>query len=122
VSQSNVAPTAAPSRSITVATLVAALALAFCSAAFSISGVTSIFAGAFCAVIGLGVVFEIGKLSAVAWLGHLNGARALRLALAALVAVLMLLNSIGVYGFLSLAHIEHTLTGDVTSRAGKRVA
>jgi len=33
--------------------------------------------------------------------------------LAALVAVLMVLNSIGVYGFLSRAHIEHALAGDV---------
>src|SRR5215469_3940128 len=99
---------------VTAATLVAALALATCSAAFSISGLTSIFAGAFWAVIGLGVAFEIGKLSAVAWLGHRNGAAPLRLALAALVAVLMAVNSIGVYGFLSRAHIEHALAGDIT--------
>jgi len=38
----------------------------------------------------------------------------LRLALIALVAVLMVLNSIGVYGFLSRAHIKHPLAGDVT--------
>jgi hypothetical protein len=92
----------------------AALALATCSAGFSISGLTSIFAGATAAVIGLGVAFEIGKLSAVAWLGHRNGAAPLRLALAALVAVLMVLNSIGVYGFLSRAHLEHALAGDMT--------
>jgi hypothetical protein len=40
--------------------------------------------------------------------------RALRLALAALVAILMVLNSIGVYGCLSRAHIEHVLAGDLT--------
>jgi hypothetical protein len=109
------APLAAPpGRSVAAATLVAALALATCSAAFSISGLTSIFAGAFWAVIGLGIAFEIGKLSAVAWLGHHNGAAPLRLALGALVIVLMALNSIGVYGFLSRAHIEHALAGDVT--------
>jgi hypothetical protein len=51
----------------------AALALATCSAAFSISGLTSIFAGAFWPVIGLGVAFELGKLSAVAWLGQQTG-------------------------------------------------
>jgi hypothetical protein len=89
---------------VTVATLVAALALATCSAAFSISGLTSIFAGASAAVICLGVAFEIGKLSAVAWLGQRLGARALRLAITTLVAVLMVLNSLGVYGFLSRAH------------------
>jgi len=107
------AHTVTPDRSIATVTLLAALALATCSAALSISGLTSIFAGAFWAVIGLGVAFEIGKLSAVAWLGHRNGARTLRLALVALVAVLMVLNSIGVYGFLSRAHIEHALAGDV---------
>jgi hypothetical protein len=105
---------------VSAATLVAALSLATCSAAFSISGLTAIFAGAFWPVIGLGVAFEIGKLSAVAWLGQRNVAsRALRGALVALVAVLMALNSIGVYGFLSRAHIEHALAGDipVASRA-----
>ena len=55
---------------VSTATLIAALVLATCSAAFSISGLTSIFAGAFWPVIGLGVAFELGKLSAVAWLGH----------------------------------------------------
>jgi len=106
---------------VSAATLVAALALATCSAAFSISGLTSIFAGAFWAVIGLGVAFEIGKLSAVAWLGQrpetgqkVVGNRPLRFALVTLVAVLMMLNSIGVYGFLSRAHIEHALAGDLT--------
>jgi hypothetical protein len=98
---------------------VAALSLAACSAAFSISGLTAIFAGATVAVVGLGIAFEIGKLSAVAWLGQRNGSRALRVALIALVAVLMVLNSIGVYGFLSRSHIEHALAGDlvVASRA-----
>jgi len=100
---------------VTAATLVAALALATCSAAFSISGLTSIFAGAFWAVIGLGVAFEIGKLSAVAWLGHQRARTGvLKIALTALVAVLMVLNSIGVYGFLSRAHLEHALAGDLS--------
>ncbi len=100
-------------RVVTTATLLAALALATCSAAFSISGLTSIFAGAFWAVICLGIAFEIGKLSAVAWLGQRLGTASLRLAITALVAVLMGLNSVGVYGFLSRAHIEHALAGDL---------
>ena len=75
---------------VTAATLVAALSLATCSAAFSINGLTAIFAGAFWPVIGLGVAFEIGKLSAVAWLGQRNAdSHALRLALVALVGILM---------------------------------
>jgi hypothetical protein len=80
-----VAATAAPSQrweGVTAAALVAALALATCSAAFSISGLTAIFAGAFWSVIGLGVAFELGKLSAVARLGR-HGPGALRVALGA---------------------------------------
>jgi hypothetical protein len=99
---------------VTTATLIAALALATCSAAFSISGLTSIFAGSFWPVIGLGVAFELGKLSAVAWLGRVQPFPLMRVALTALVAVLLVLNSIGVYGFLSRAHIEHALAGDLT--------
>jgi hypothetical protein len=52
-------------------------------------------------------------LGAVAWLGQVT--RALRLACVALVAVLMGLNSIGVYGFLNRAHIEHALAGDLAA-------
>jgi hypothetical protein len=107
------APDAPSGRAVTAATLLAALSLATCSAAFSISGLTAIFAGATAAVVGLGIAFEIGKLSAVAWLGQRNGSPALRAALIALVAVLMVLNSIGVYGFLSRAHLEHALAGDL---------
>jgi hypothetical protein len=107
-------PMSAPTRTVAAATLTAALGLATCSAAFSIDGLTAIFAGAFWPVIGLGVAFEVGKLSAVAWLGQRNGGHALRLACVALVAVLIVLNSIGVYGFLSRAHIEHALAGDLT--------
>jgi len=95
-------------------TLLAALSLASCSAYFSITGLTAIFAGASTAVMAMGVAFELGKLTAVATIGRRYGSRTLRLALIVLVAVLMALNSIGVYGFLSRAHIEHALAGTVT--------
>src|SRR5262249_3780005 len=99
---------------VSLAAFLAALGLAGASAFFSISGLTTIFAGAFLPVIALGAVFEVGKLSAVAWLGQGYAAlRALKVALVVLVAVLMALNSIGVYGFLSRAHIQHALAGDL---------
>jgi hypothetical protein len=99
---------------VTAATLVAALALATCSAAFSINGLTAIFAGAFWPVIGLGVAFEIGKLSAVAWLGkRFRAGTVFRLALVALVTVLMALNSVGVYGYLARARLQAAFTSDL---------
>jgi hypothetical protein len=110
----DVPPAAHLPATVMAATLVAALALATCSAAFSISGLTAIFAGAWWSVVGMGAALEVGKLSAVAWLGHGRGAAPLRAALVALVAILMGLNSIGVYGFLSRAHIEHALAGNLT--------
>jgi hypothetical protein len=122
----HVAPPLAPStdarasgwrhgRGITFATLTAALALATVSGGFSITGMTSIFVGAYWPVIGMGVALEIGKLSAVAWLGHRQGSASwgLKASLAMLVAVLMGLNAVGAYGFLAKAHIASALAGDL---------
>jgi len=97
---------------VAVATTMAALALATVSAGFSITGMTSIFVGATLPVTGMGVALELGKLSAVAWLGRYGGSPALRAALVALVGVLMGLNAIGAYGFLAKAHIGHAVEGD----------
>jgi hypothetical protein len=87
-------------RGIRFAALVAALALATVSGGFSITGMTSIFVGAYWPVIGMGVALEVGKLSAAAWLGHQRDTASwrLRAALAILVAVLMGLNAVGCYG------------------------
>jgi hypothetical protein len=85
-------------RGVTIATTMAALALATVSAGFSITGMTAVFVGATLPVIGMGVALELGKLSAVACLGRGYGSAPLRTALVALVAVLMGLNAIGAYG------------------------
>jgi hypothetical protein len=111
-------PVAAPrngSTGVTVATLASALALAAVSGGFSIYGMTSIFVGAFYPVIGMGVAIELGKLSAVAWLGHRRGSAsfALKTALTILVAILMALNAVGCFGYLSKAHIASALAGDL---------
>jgi hypothetical protein len=68
----------------------------------------------------MGVVLELGKLSAVAWLGRYGGSPALRAALVVLVAVLMALNAVGAYGFLAKPHIGHAVQGGVA--AAGRVA
>jgi hypothetical protein len=88
-------------------TALAALALACVSAGFSIYGFTSIFVGAFGPVIAMGVALEAGKLRAVAWIGHHRTTPwwGLKSVLTGLVAVLMILNAVGCYGFLSKAHI-----------------
>ncbi len=110
--------TAVTRRSITpvkVAAFIVALALACVSAAFSIDGLTAIFAGAFWPIITMGAVLEAGKLVAAAWLTeYWNPAPPLlRLVLVAMIGVLMSLNAIGVFGFLTRAHLDHMVTVDV---------
>ena len=55
------------------------------------------------------------ELSAVAWLGHRYGSAslALKTSLTILVLVLMGLNAVGAFGYLSRAHIASALAGDL---------
>ena len=101
--------------SVRLAAFIVALALAGVSAAFSIDGLTAIFAGAFWPVVIMGAVLEAGKLVAAAWLTeHWNSAPSLlRLVLVAMVGVLMGLNAIGVFGFLTRAHLDHMASIDL---------
>src|SRR5690348_11734234 len=100
---------------VNLAAFIVALALACVSAAFSIDGLTAIFAGAFWPVITMGAALEAGKLVAAAWLTeHWNSAPPLlRLVLVAMIGVLMSLNAIGVFGFLTRAHLEHMMAVDL---------
>jgi hypothetical protein len=99
---------------VRLAALIVALALACISAAFSIDGLTAIFAGAFWPVITMGAALEAGKLVAAAWLTeHWHAAPPfLRLVLVAMIGVLMSLNAVGVFGFLTRAHVEHMVAID----------
>jgi hypothetical protein len=92
-----------------------ALALACVSGAFSIDGLTAIFAGAFWPVVTMGAVLEAGKLVAAAWLTqHRNSTPSLlRPVLVAMIGMLMGLNAIGVFGFLTRAHLDHMASIDL---------
>jgi len=100
---------------VKVAAFIVALALACVSAAFSIDGLTAIFAGAFWPVITMGAALEAGKLVAAAWLTeHWTSAPSLlRVVLVAMIFVLMSLNAIGVFGFLTRAHLDHMAAIDL---------
>ena len=102
-------------RWVKLAAFIVALALACVSAAFSIDGLTAIFAGAFWPVITMGAALEAGKLVAAAWLSeHWNSAPPLmRLVLVTMIGVLMGLNAVGVFGFLTRAHLEHMMAVDL---------
>jgi DNA repair exonuclease SbcCD ATPase subunit len=91
-------------------TLFVALCISAIAAYYSILGLTAIFAAAFLPIILMGSVLEVGKILTTVWL-HQNWKRAPRVIkfyLTTAVVVLMFITSMGVFGFLSKAHIEQT--------------
>ena len=86
---------------------------------YSVAGLVSIFSAAVIPIIVMGVALEISKLIATVWL-KLNWNRAptfIRAYLLASIAILMLITSMGIFGFLSKAHSDQSLvSGDVQSK------
>ena len=77
---------------------------------YSVAGLAAIFAAAVIPIIVMGVSLEIGKLVTAVWL-HRYWRQAtwwLRTYLSVAVVVLMFITSMGIFGFLSKAHIEQT--------------
>lgn len=77
---------------------------------YSVAGLVAIFAGAAIPIIVMGSALEIGKLVTVVWL-HRYWTQAkwwLKAYLSVAVLVLTLITSMGIFGFLSKAHIEQT--------------
>ena len=101
------------------ATLLVALALSSVAAWYSIIGLTAIFAGAVIPVIIMGSILEVGKITTTVWLRkywHRAGFL-LKLYLVPAVIALALLTSMGIFGFLSKAHMDQGITsGDVLSK------
>ena len=92
--------------------LVAAI-ISIMSAYYSIVGLTAIFAGAFWAIVVMAGSLELAKVTTAIWL-HLNWARArawIKLYMVPAVLVLMIISSMGIFGFLSKAHIEQDAAG-----------
>ena len=83
-----------------------ALALAACAAFFSIVGLSKLFAGAFVAVVFMATTLEASKLVIASFLYRTWSTvnRVLRTYLIAAVAIIALITSIGIYGFLSGAY------------------
>ena len=100
-------------------TLLVALALSSVAAWYSIIGLTAIFAGAVIPVIIMGGVLEIGKITTTVWLRKYwnRCGLLLKLYLVPAVIALALLTSMGIFGFLSKAHMDQGITsGDVQSK------
>ena len=93
-------------------TLITALSIAAVAAWYSIVGLMAIFAGAVIPIAIMGGVLEVGKLVTAAWL-HQNWKKAswwMKSYLTSAVLVLMVITSLGIFGFLSKAHLEHSIS------------
>ena len=91
-------------------TLLTALAISAVAAYYSIIGLIAIFSAAAIPIAVMGVVLETGKLVTASWL-YQNWKRVpklLKTYLISAVLVLMFITSMGIFGFLSKAHIEQT--------------
>ena len=89
-------------------TLIVALVIETVGAYYSITGLAAIFSGAVIPILIMGASLEVGKVTAAVWL-KLNWERAsvaYKLYLVPAVAFLMLLTSMGIFGFLSKAHSD----------------
>jgi len=86
---------------------------------YSVVGLTAIFSAAAIPIIIMGSALEVGKLVCASWL-KANWERApayMKYYMISAVAILMLITSMGIFGFLSKAHNDQNLvSGDVQSK------
>ena len=95
-------------------TLFVALTLSTVAAYYSIVGLTAIFAASIVPIIIMGSVLEVAKITTTVWLHeYWDKCRLLmKIYLVPAVALLMFITSMGIFGFLSKAHIEQTAQGE----------
>jgi len=102
---------------LNILALLSAISISGVAAYYSIAGLTAIFSGAVIPIIIMGGVLEFGKIITTVWL-HQNWNRVnflVKWYLALAVLVLMFVTSMGIFGYLSRAHIETTSSvGDNT--------
>ena len=99
---------------IAILTLLSALSISGVAIFYSVIGLATIFPGAFVPVIIMGGVLEVGKLITASWL-YRNWKFTpfmLRTYLTTAVIILSLITSMGIFGFLSKAHLEQNLASD----------
>jgi len=97
-----------------ILTLITALAISAVAIYYSVAGLMTIFAAAALPIMIMGGALEIGKLVTAVWL-HRYWKQAtwwLKTYLTTAVVVLMFITSMGIFGFLSKAHIEQTASAN----------
>ena len=107
----------------TILLALAALIISGTAAYFSIVGLAAIFAAAFIPTVIMGSAVEVGKVITVAWLHFdwYNIGKRLKYALCFPVIGVMLITSVGVFGFLSRAHVAQTAAAEESIAQVERI-
>ena len=103
---------------IAILTLLSALSISGVAIFYSVIGLATIFPGAFVPVVIMGGVLEVGKLITASWL-YRNWRFTpfmLKTYLTTAVIILSLITSMGIFGFLSKAHLEQNLASDTLTQ------
>jgi len=104
---------------LTILLFISAIALSATSAFYAVSGLVAIFAAAAIPIIVMGSMLEVSKLVVASWLyrNWKYTSVLLRSYFCIALTVLMLLTSMGIFGYLSKAHLDQGIpTGDVASK------
>lgn len=96
--------------------LLIALALSSVAAYYSVVGLTAIFAASFWPIVIMGSTLEVAKVVTTSWLyqNWKTAPRFVRYYLTLAVVVLMFITSIGIFGYLSKAHIEQSSKSSIS--------
>jgi hypothetical protein len=92
-----------------IITFLSAISISIIAAGYSIIGLATLFAGAVVPIIAMGTALEIGKLVAASWLYQnwkSDVPKLLKAYLFTAIIVLIFITSMGIFGFLSKAHLD----------------
>lgn len=100
-------------------TLLSGLTISAVAVWYSVAGLVAIFAASVIPIMIMGVVLEVSKLIATLWL-KMNWQRApflIKTYLLISIIILMIITSMGIFGFLSKAHSDQAVpAGDITAK------
>ena len=93
-----------------IITFLSAISISIIAAGYSIMGLATLFAGAVVPIIAMGSALEVGKLVAASWLYN-NWQnplvpKSIKAYLTSAVIILVFITSMGIFGFLSKAHLD----------------
>jgi hypothetical protein len=108
---------------LTYLMLAVALCLSVIAEFYSIAGLAAIFAGSPISIIVMGVILGAAKLSIIVWLHEFwqQVKLLMKIYLVSAVLVLMFLTSMGIFGYLSKAHIEQVGAGQENAAQIQRI-